>query len=72
MKSSQTFADNVRKILKNKNIPIGQFEDSAEIPKGYLSRVSACAFQSMKLDLALNIADALGMTLDEIFDYEVR
>ena len=71
MKSSQTFADNVKRILKDKKIAIGQFEDSAEIPRGYLSRVSSCAFQSMKLDLALNIADTLEMTLDEIFDYEV-
>ena len=63
---TQQFANNVHKILKHDGYSIGEFEKELGMSKGALSRIVTGNRQDMPFELACNMADKLGYSLEEV------
>lgn len=63
---SKIILENVRFLIKEKGMNIGQFEKMAKVSQGYIAR-SVCA-NTCSLAFAYNSAKIFEISLDDLFD----
>lgn len=71
MKISKRFAKNIREIAKSKKLKVGEIEKKAGVASGYLARLDTTG-QEMRIDKALKFCEAVGMSFEEVMNYEPK
>lgn len=64
---SKIILENIRFLIKEKGMNIGQVEKMAKVSQGYIAR-TICANSSCSLAFAYNSAKIFGISLDDLFD----
>lgn len=71
MNKGTQFVINACYLLKGRGITLKEFEKNAGVSPGYLSRCKSDN-KKISLDLAMKIADGLGMSVDEIIAVDAK
>ena len=64
---SKIVLENIRFLIKEKGMNIGQFEEMAEVSQGYIAR-TICGNSNCSLAFAYNSAKIFEISLDDLFD----
>ena len=68
--TSQEYTDRIRKIIKLKNLSIGEIEQKCGVAKGYLSRVKAND-TGISLELAQMLAEQTGYSFVDVLTRDI-
>ena len=68
LEPEKQFCKSVLFLLKERNLPIGEFEDQIGVSRGYLSRQAHDG--NIRLSDAISIADRFHITIDDILRFD--
>ena len=68
MDSNQILRANIKFLLKEKNIPIGELEKCIGVSQGYLSKFFKHGSQEMRLSTAIKIAEFFEVAINDLLD----
>lgn len=71
MEITKKFAKKIKEIAKDKKLKLGEIENQVGVTTGYLSRLDKNESE-MRLDTALKFCQAVGMSLEEVMNYEPK